>query len=879
MAGASPRAILLPGLLMALAARASGGVEARKSTAPSPPVARAAAITIDYPEEESIFPPEITPPTFLWTDSGKGVTFWRIEIAFGDGAATIHAISKGERPRVGRIDPDCVADTNDPPKLTPRLAAAHSWAPDLVTWQAIKRHSVTSGAMVTITGFRDGVPNQPVSRGKVILRTSKDKLDTPIFYRDVPLMPSELERGVIKPLAAEAIPLVAWRIRNVGEARSRLVMENLPLCANCHSFSADGKTMGMDLDGLQGNRGMYILAPVAPQMAIRKQDVIQWSSAAGKLKGSVRIGFMSQVSPDGQYVVTTINPAAMAASSAEPPSNYYVANFKDYRYLQVFYPTRGILSWYSRQTGVLQPLPGADDPRFVQMGAVWSPDGESLVFARAEATDPNPPGVPLAKFANDPNELQLRYDLYRVPFRQGHGGVPEPIAGASRNGMSNTFPKVSPDGRWIVFVECRNGELMRPDSRLYIVPAGGGRARRMRCNMPEMNSWHSFSPSGRWLVFSSKSRSPYTQMYLTHIDSDGNDSPAILIENATAANRAVNIPEFVNVPPDGLRQIGGPVVDYYRLVNTAMYLQKTGSYQESAVKWRQVLELSPDDEVAHRSLATVLLMTGHREESAVHFQRASEIKLRAAVEADPASARGFNDLGVLLAQTGRVEEAVTQFEKAARLKPDYAAALANLGGALVKVGRLDEALVQLTKALESDAKSAPAHYNLGLVLSQRGDVRGATREWGSALDLDPKYAEAHDRLGDALYAQGRTAEALTHWRDSIQLQPNNAPTLRRAAWVLATSPDASIRNGDEALRLAVRAIEVSGGNDARMLDTLAAAYAERGQFADAAATARRALARAEQANQPALAAEIGIRVALYEAGQAFRDRASPPVEP
>ena len=51
------------------------------------------------------------------------------------------------------------------------------------------------------------------------------------------------------------MPLVAWRVRNVGEARSRVVMENLPVCANCHSFSADGKTMGMDLDGLQGNRG------------------------------------------------------------------------------------------------------------------------------------------------------------------------------------------------------------------------------------------------------------------------------------------------------------------------------------------------------------------------------------------------------------------------------------------------------------------------------------------------------------------------------------------------------------------------------------------------------------------------------------------------
>jgi hypothetical protein len=76
-----------------------------------------------------------------------------------------------------------------------------------------------------------------------------------------------------------------------------------------------------------------------------------------------------------------------------------------------------------------------------------------------------------------------------------------------------------------------------------------------------MNSWHSFSPNGRWLVFSSKARSPYTQMYLTHIDASGNDSPAILIDNATAANRAVNIPEFANIPGDGIEDIAVHVAD------------------------------------------------------------------------------------------------------------------------------------------------------------------------------------------------------------------------------------------------------------------------------------------------------------------------------
>ena len=866
----------MPASVVVLLALAGACAGAPGGAGPSsvPPRPHPAAITIDYPEEGSIFPPDMAPPTFLWHDRARDAAFWRIDVSFGNQPATIHAASKGEPMPIGTIDPDCVADTNEPPRLAAPLEGAHSWKPDAAAWQAVLRHSAASAATVTITGFRNAA-GPALSRGQVTISTSHDPVGAPIFYRDVPLMPSEVERGVIKPLAAEAVPLVAWRMRNVSESRSRVVMEDLPVCANCHSFSADGTTMGMDLDGLQGNRGLYILAPVAPEMSIRKPDLVQWSSPQGRLKGGVRVGFMSQVSPDGRYVVTTVNPASLDAASPGPPGNYYVANFKDYRFLQVFYPTRGFLGWYSRATGVLRTLPGADDPRFVQMGAVWSPDGRYLVFARAPAADPNPPGVPLAQFANDPNELPIRYDLYRIPFHDGRGGTPEPVAGASGNGMSNTFPKVSPDGRWIVFVQCRNGQLMRPDSRLYIVPAAGGSPRRMRCNTPRMNSWHSFSPNGRWLVFASKARSPYTQMYLTHLDAAGNDSPPILIENATAANRAVNIPEFVNAPPDGLRRIGGPVIDYYRLVNRAAWLQKTGSYEASASLWRKVLGLSPDDEFAHRSLGQVLLLTGRREESAAHLRKASELKLRTALEADPASARIHDDLGKLLMETGRAEEAVDQFRRAAALQPDFAAARVNLAGALAKAGKTDEALLELRQALESNAGYAPAHYQLGVVLDRRGDTPGAIREWRSALALDPRYAQAHDSLADALDAEGRTGEALAHWQEAIRLQPDDAPALRRAAWVLATSPDASVRNGAEALALAVRAVELSSGGDARTLDTLAAAYAEKRQFANAALTARRALALATEENQPALAAQIRTRIALYEADQPFRGRAAP----
>jgi Tol biopolymer transport system component len=145
----------------------------------------------------------------------------------------------------------------------------------------------------------------------------------------------------------------------------------------------------------------------------------------------------------------------------------------------------------------MRALPGADDPQFVRTSAFWSPDGKYLVFSRAQARDPYPPGAERPEHANDPNEPQIQYDLYKIPFNGGKGGKAVAVEGASGNGMSNNFPKVSPDGRWIVFVQNKNGLLMRPDSKLYIVPFAGGKARLMKCNTSLMNSWHSFSPNGR----------------------------------------------------------------------------------------------------------------------------------------------------------------------------------------------------------------------------------------------------------------------------------------------------------------------------------------------------------------------------------------------
>jgi tetratricopeptide (TPR) repeat protein len=267
---------------------------------------------------------------------------------------------------------------------------------------------------------------------------------------------------------------------------------------------------------------------------------------------------------------------------------------------------------------------------------------------------------------------------------------------------------VSPDGRWIVFVQCRNGLLMRPDSRLFIVSSNGGTARLMRCNTSLMNSWHSFSPNGRWLVFSSKSRSPYTQMFLTHIDKDGNDSRPILIENATAANRAVNIPGFLNVPPDGLLKIDTPVTDFYSLADIAYDLAKKGRYEAAVDEWKKALELSPADDKAH------------------------------------------SNLGLLLAGVGRFGEAVPHFEETLKINPEYPEGHSNLASVLGKQGKAKHAIAAFRKVQEIDAGYPDVHQNLGLLLADAGSCNEAIAQLELALQASPASAEVHNGLAVCL---------------------------------------------------------------------------------------------------------------------------------
>ncbi len=226
---------------------------------------------------------------------------------------------------------------------------------------------------------------------------------------------------------------------------------------------------------------------------------------------------------------------------------------------------------------------------------------------------------------------------------------------------------------------------------------------------------------------------------------------------------------------------------------------------------------------------------------------------------------------------GQVDEAIAHYRKALEIKPDYAEAHNNLGLALAGRGQVDEAIAHFRKALEIEPDYVPAHYNLGKLLAGHGEMDEAIVHFRKALEIQPNFAAVQYLLGDALAGRGEADEAIAHFRKALEMQPNNAAALNDMAWLRATYPNPKFRDGTEAVALARRAVELTPDRP-DPLDTLAAAYAEAGRFAEAVQAERKALDLAARQNKQALTRSIQAKIRLYEAGKPFHEPPRTPAE-
>ncbi len=767
---------------------------------------RVGRVAIDYPLDGTLFPLELPPPNFRWKDEDSRADLWLVTLEFSGGRERIN-----------------------------QFVQQPQWQPEMPVWENIKNGSREMPAIVTIIGVNHKRPAQVLSAGHITIRTSSDPVGAPLFYREVNLPFVE---------AVKDPSTIRWRFGAVSSVvPPPIVLEKLPVCGNCHSFSANAGVLGMDID-YANDKGSYAITKVQEEMTLDRSAIITWSDYR-RSDGELTFGLLSQVSPDGRFVVSTVKDESVFVPKP------------GLEFSQLFFPVKGILCLYDRQTGTFQSLPGADDPKLVQSNPTWSPDGKYLVFAATEAYKLRRAGGPRTVLLNpaDCREFleegkPFKFNLYRVPFNGGQGGKAEPIAGASFNGKSNFFPKYSPDGKWIVFCQAQNYMLLQPDSELYIIPAEGGEARRLRANTKRMNSWHSFSPNGKWLVFSGKPDSAYTRLYLTHIDEQGESTPPVVLDRLTTPDRAANIPEFVNASPNALRHIREQFIDDVSHIRAAWEYLKSNDYEGAQRQARKALELNPKNAEALHYLG-LALFGGKQYDEAIRY-------LSEAAQAKPQGSDIQAELGVVFLVQNRLNEAVGHLQKSLELAPNNAEAYFNLGVAMYRRGDKQEALKCWARAVELKPDDHEAHYNLADVLEERKDLDGAIEHYRRTVQVKPDHLLAQGRLGVALCRKGLLKEAVPHLSKAVELDPGNTALRYNLAITLAR-----LKQYDQAIVHLLQSLRLDPRNTESLV-CVAMCYAETGQIDKALSSLEEARRIAESTGDKNLVGQISRRIELYQ---------------
>jgi Flp pilus assembly protein TadD len=322
---------------------------------------------------------------------------------------------------------------------------------------------------------------------------------------------------------------------------------------------------------------------------------------------------------------------------------------------------------------------------------------------------------------------------------------------------------------------------------------------------------------------------------------------------------------------------------HYHLGSAFFYQDK---FPEAARELQEAVRLMPRDTKAHNNLANALFKTGRTNEALAHF--------RESIHLDPGNLNARGSYASVLNDLHHTAEAKEQYQEILRLNPGDAGAQNDLGQVLAAEGKLAEALPYFLKAAELNPRSAGIRANLGRALFQVGRLEDALRQFDEAVRLEPVRADWHMLLADALaqlkrtdqarnhYAAAqslmasqtppsRSGEAIEHWREALKFSPDSVEILNNLAWALATDGSPQLRNGAEAVELAEKACNLSGGKSAACFDTLAAAYAENGRFDEAVKASGKAVELAAASGQKNLVVRYEKRLSLYRAGIPFHE--------
>ena len=451
---------------------------------------RAEFLTVNYPPDGAVFPPNLCAPFFEWTDVYNDL--WQVTLAVRDKELVWTLLSYERRWRV-------------PPDVWDRIVRRAGDAEVTLVIKGVKRRGVWGKA-------RESVHVSQTVR----FRISADSVDNAIVYRLV-------DPPFINLKTPDTF------VRDVRQLRPRPFLKaRRQYCINCHNFSSkSGDT------GKLGIQVRYVgRTPFEHTVYLAVCDLQTRRIIKTLLPFQLQMTTFMSWSPDGRKLAVSANQQLF---SVQP----YVQEAQNTQ------QSSSDVAMVDLDAGTSLLLQGACDNGMLETFPRWTPDGSHIIFCKA------------------PQKLHPRltkYSLMSIPYNDGRGGEPRVLIDANgENGRSNYYPRFSPDGKWFSFVQSDFGSLIKSSSDIILLaadklmqPDPEKHLKPLRSNAQNAaDSWYSWSSNSRWIVFATKrDDGVYARLYMTHIDDEGNASPAVRLPLAKVPLMSFNIPEFVaNVPP------------------------------------------------------------------------------------------------------------------------------------------------------------------------------------------------------------------------------------------------------------------------------------------------------------------------------------------
>jgi tetratricopeptide (TPR) repeat protein len=299
------------------------------------------------------------------------------------------------------------------------------------------------------------------------------------------------------------------------------------------------------------------------------------------------------------------------------------------------------------------------------------------------------------------------------------------------------------------------------------------------------------------------------------------------------------------------------IIDLCRQARESKPSEKIDVYAKQLMAW------------AHNRRGESLADEGNQDKALEDFEEA--------ISLDPTRWAAWHNRGVSFAIQKRYDEAISDFRRTIKLKPNYATARFNLGELLYETGSIPAAIDSYNEALRLKPDDATAYNSRGHAYfvqatkqqdarRQRQDYTNAIRDYTKAIQIDPEFAAAYTNRGDTYYDLGDFERTAQDYRAAVRLDPNLGRAYQSAAWLMATCPNPRYRDENLAVQAAEKAISLDGDQDFSYLDTLAAAYANAGDFEKAAETQSRVIEMLAEED----AGPFRLRLELYQESKPYR---------